>query len=108
MLRRITKHSEYREFSSPDLFLRSPHFYAAALFSPHEFALGITIGKKIGKAHLRNLLRRRIKAWLRVRASRLPLGFKLNLIARPGAGGLGWMELCAALDDLISQLLARQ
>ncbi len=107
MLRRITKHSEYREFSSPDLFLRSDHFYAAALFSPQEFALGITIGKKTGKAHVRNLLKRRIKAWLRLRCPQLPQGFRLNLIARSGAGELSWNELCAELDKLTAQLTSR-
>ncbi|HPB43496.1 MAG: ribonuclease P protein component [Candidatus Cloacimonetes bacterium] len=107
MLRRITKHSEYREFSSPDLFLRSDHFYAAVLFDPHESALGITIGKKIGKAHTRNLLKRRIKAWARLRCRDFPQGFKLNLIARPGAGELSWNELCAELDKLSTQLRER-
>ena len=107
MLRRITKHSEYREFSSPDLFLRSDHFYAAVLFHPHEFALGITIGRKTGKAHTRNLLKRRIKAWARLRGGDLPRGCKLNLIARPKAGGLGWNELCAELDKLSAQLWER-
>ena len=105
MLRRITKHSEYLEFSSPDLFLRSDHFYAAVLYSPCEFALGITIGKKIGKAHVRNLLKRRIKAWMQLRSQALPLGFKVNLIARPGAGGLAWKELCEELDSVAVQLV---
>ncbi|MDD4223143.1 MAG: ribonuclease P protein component [Candidatus Cloacimonetes bacterium] len=107
MLRRITKHSEYREFSSPDLFLRSTCFYAAALFSAQEFALGITIGRKIGKAHTRNLLKRRIKAWLRLRCQDLPRGYRINLIARPGAGELNWNELCGELNTLIAQLPSR-
>ncbi len=107
MLRRITKHSEYREFSSPDLFLRSDNFYAAALFDSNAFALGITIGRKTGKAHTRNLLKRRIKAWARLRYTALPQGCKLNLIARPSAGELGWNDLCAELDKLSAQLRAR-
>ena len=104
MLRRITKHSEYLEFSSPDLFLRSDNFYAAVLYSPCEFALGITIGKKIGKAHVRNLLKRRIKAWMQLRSQDLPNGFRLNLIARPGAGELAWKELCEELNKVAALL----
>jgi ribonuclease P protein component len=107
MLRLITKHTEYREFSTPDRFLRSPHFYAAVLFSPSESAFGITIGRKNGKAHIRNLLKRRIKAWLRQRRDSLPEGYKLNLIARPGAGELDWTQLCSELDMLTSQLTER-
>lgn len=104
MLRKITKHSEYLEFSSPDRFLRSEHFYAAVLYSPCEFALGITIGKKIGKSHIRNLLKRRIKAWMQLRSQDLPTGYKLNLIARSGAGELAWKELCEELDNVAAQL----
>lgn len=107
MLRRITKHSEYQEFRSPDLFLRSTHFYVAVLFSSQEFALGITIGKKTGKAHVRNLLKRRIKAWARLRFPELPQSFRINLIARPGAGELSWSELCGELNMLTAKLPAR-
>ncbi|MBW6514455.1 MAG: ribonuclease P protein component [Candidatus Syntrophosphaera sp.] len=107
MLRLITKHREYGEFNSPAFFLRGSHFHAAALYSPSEFSLGITISKKIGKAHTRNLLKRRIKAWARLRGDELPPGFKLNLIARPGAGELAWQELCEQLNDLTGRLRER-
>lgn len=107
MLRRITKHQEYGEFQSPDAFIRSSHFYAAVLFSPSEFALGITVSKRIGKAHLRNLLKRRIKAWMHEQKSNLPLGYKLNLIARPGAGQLDWKDLCKELTGIAEQLRSR-
>lgn len=106
MLRRITKHKEYGEFRNPDLFLRSTLFYAAVLYSPSEFALGITIGKKVGKAHTRNLLKRRIKGWMQLHKDVLPLGCKVNLIARPGAGELTWQELCKELDMLLTKLPA--
>lgn len=104
MLRLITKHSEYYEFSSSRQYLRSNHFYAAVLPSPEEFALGITISKRIGKAHLRNLLKRRIKSWIRQRRDTLPQGFKLNLIAKAGAAQLSWELLCVELDSLLANL----
>jgi ribonuclease P protein component len=107
MLRLITKHSEYGEFRAPDFYLRSGHFNAAVISSPGEFALGITISKRVGKAHLRNLLRRRIKAWLRENADSHPLGYKLNLIARSGAGELSWQELCNELDSMTANLRDR-
>jgi len=70
----------------------------------NEFALGITISKKVGKAHLRNLLKRRIKAWVRLADSTLPKRFRLNLIARPGAGELSWPQLCDQLRELTQKL----
>ncbi|HOZ01426.1 MAG TPA: ribonuclease P protein component [Candidatus Syntrophosphaera sp.] len=107
MLRLITKHKEYGEFKSPEFALRSSHFYAAVLSSPSEFAIGLTISRKTGKAHLRNLLKRRVKAWLRLQRDVLPSGFKLNLVARSGAGELTWQDLCQELTDLTGQLRAR-
>lgn len=107
MLRLITKHKEYGEFSPPNFYLRSKHFNAAVVASKDEFALGITISRRIGRAHLRNLLKRRVKAWLRLREADLPPGYKINLIAKPGAGELNWQELCCELDSLTANLTAR-
>ena len=104
MLRLITKHKEYLEFRHPDLFLRTSHFNVPVIVSPLEFAVGITIGKKIGKAHIRNKLKRRIKAWFQQHKNELPSGFKLNLIALPGAGELKWSQLCEELCELIRHL----
>jgi ribonuclease P protein component len=108
MLRLITKHREYGEFEHPDFFLRSEWFYAAVKYSPAEFAMGITISKKVGKAHTRNLLKRRLRAWLRDAGAILPTGFKLNLIARKGAGELDWQTLCTAMNSLVASLRPKQ
>ncbi len=104
MLRLITKHREYGEFRSPSFLLRTAHFYAAALSSPSESALGITVSKRIGKAHVRNLLKRRIKAWARLPETCLPAGCKFNLIAKQGAGELTWPQLCQELNALMDLL----
>jgi len=106
MLRRITQHSEYLEFQRPALLIRGTHFHAATLPSPSEFAFGLTINKRIGKAHRRNLLKRRIKAWLQQRKDSLPQDCKINLIARVGAGELDWQELCRELNALLDRVSA--
>jgi ribonuclease P protein component len=104
MLRLITKHKEYLEFRNPDLFLRTSHFNVPVIVSPFEFAVGITIGKKIGKAHIRNKLKRRNKAWFHHHKNELPSGIKLKLNALPGAGELNWTQLCEELNELTQRL----
>lgn len=89
------------------LVIRSEHFYAAVHPSSDEFAMGITISRKVGKAHTRNLLKRRIKAWVRLGIVDFPPCFKLNLVAKPGAGELAWPDLCNELTALISKLTAQ-
>lgn len=102
----ITRHTEYGSLYPPQFYVRSEHFVAAVLSSPGEFALGITIGRKIGKACRRNRLKRRIKSWFRIQRG-LPDGFRVNLIARPGAGDLSWPQLCLQLQELIHKIAIR-
>jgi len=104
MARLITRHSEYGSLFPPQFYVRSEHFTAAVKTAEDEFALGITIGKKIGKAVRRNQLKRRIKAWVRLAGPNLPKRFKINLIARPGAGELTWPQLCEQMQALIQKL----
>ncbi|NLO11773.1 MAG: ribonuclease P protein component [Candidatus Cloacimonetes bacterium] len=104
MARLITRHSEYVSLYPPHFYVRSDHFVAAVQSAEGEFALGITISKKIGNACRRNKLKRRIKAWFRMAGPVLPQCFKLNLIARPGAAELSWPQICLQLDQLIHKL----
>ncbi|MDD3535779.1 MAG: ribonuclease P protein component [Candidatus Cloacimonetes bacterium] len=104
MIRWIKPHYEYLEFASAAHCLRSRHFYAPLLPSEGEFAVGITISKKVGNAVKRNRLKRRIKAWLRGHHSHYPLGQKLNIIARKGAAELSWQELGLELQALLGAL----
>ncbi len=107
MTRFITQHNEYTGFSRSGPGVRTPHFYAAVLSGDDEFALGITISKRVGKAHTRNLLKRRIKSFIRLRENALPLGYRINLIARVGAAELDWPALCAELDELLERVSTR-
>lgn len=108
MLRRITAHAEYLTFWESDFQCRLPHFFIPVIRTEDaEFAYGITIVKRAGVAVVRNKLRRRIKAFMRVNTKLYPLGYKVNLIARDGAVSLPWTELCSELVEL-SQLLRQK
>jgi ribonuclease P protein component len=107
MARFITRHNEYRSLFPCEFYLRSEHFLAAVSSSDADFSLGITIGKSVGKAHQRNKLKRRIKAFVRSNETLLPDGFKLNLIARVGAAQLSWPSLCDQLNQIIQSLKDR-
>lgn len=105
MLRWITAHNEYQEFFKSNRLLRSKHFFVPVLENIEgEFALGITISKRIGKAVVRNLLKRRIKAYIRSQNFSLLQGKKANLIAKTGCGELSWQLLCMELEQIIGNL----
>lgn len=98
----VKRHSDYQRFSQAQFIVRSAHFYVPVLWSDTDFHLGITLRKKIGKAVLRNLVKRRIKSWFRQQRD-LPI-CKINLVARVGVGSLDWQELCAELEQIVSSL----
>ncbi|WP_044278841.1 ribonuclease P protein component [Candidatus Cloacimonas acidaminovorans] len=104
MLQWITSHNEYAEFFKPDFMIRSSYFYVPGLYREGEMAVGITISNKVGKAVKRNLLKRRIKSWLRANQDKIPVGYRFNLIARSGATELEWQELSRELTNIIAQL----
>ncbi len=107
MVRWITSHAEYTEFRNPDFYFRTANFYVPVLIRIGETALGITTSRRIGNAVRRNLLKRRIKAWIHQNEGQLPDGFKLVLVAKSGAGQLSWQELCNQLCTMSSLLQKR-
>jgi ribonuclease P protein component len=105
MLRWITAHNEYQEFFGSDRLLRSRHFFVPVLeTSNNEIAIGITISKRIGKAVVRNLIKRRIKAFIRQHSDTLPSGKKINFIAKQGCGELSWQSLYDELNQILLQV----
>ncbi|HHV36628.1 MAG TPA: ribonuclease P protein component [Candidatus Cloacimonetes bacterium] len=101
MIRWITSHREYVEFSKCRRSVKSKHFKALLLPDAQAPAVGITISKKVANAVGRNLLKRRMKAWLRASAAFLPNQLKMNIIARTGAADLNWQQLSDELEGLV-------
>ncbi len=64
---------------------------------------GLVTGKRIGKAHRRNRVRRMLRAALRARHAALRAGFDVVLVAHPAVVDATWAQLCAAVDMLLSQ-----
>jgi len=104
MVRWITSHANYTEFFKPDYQLRTANFYVPVLIRDNELAVGITISRKVGNAVRRNLLKRRIKAWLRNSDSLYPSGYRNNLVAKRGAAELSWQDLSTQLSALAALL----
>ena len=104
MVQWITSHSEYQLFRNPDRQFRTASFYVPVLCTAGPSAIGITISRKVGKAVQRNLLKRRIKSWLRKNYELLPANIKVNLVAGQSASALSYAELDAELQLLASKL----
>jgi ribonuclease P protein component len=63
--------------------------------------LGISAGKRVGKAVVRNQVKRRVREAVRHRYADLPPGYDLVFIARAPAATAAWTELRDAADELL-------
>ena len=70
--------------------------------------LGVTVSKKVGKAVIRNRVRRLVKEICRLKAHRINNGFDIVIVARPAAGALprggSFCKLDKALESLFQKL----
>ena len=65
---------------------------------------GISISKKVGKAHERNYIKRRMRVILRDKFFLLPEGFDFVFMIKPKAKGLSFSELSGNFEKLVEKL----
>jgi len=81
-----------------------PHRLLVLYVVPNDLdraRVGITVSGRVGKAVVRNRVRRRLREGLQARLARLATGLDLLLVARPASARATWTELCAALDSVL-------
>lgn len=71
--------------------------------------VGLSVGKRVGGAVVRNRVRRRIREAVRRRHPALPAGYDLVFVARQSSADTGWPELQGAVEHLLyrARLLER-
>jgi len=79
------------------------HPLLLARFAPNDDGLvrwGLSTGKRLGGAVIRNRVRRRLREGMRAVLPRIRNGWDVMLIARPESAGASSEELHAAIVDL--------
>lgn len=87
-----------------------PHPLLVLYLAPNDRAetrVGITVSGRVGKAVVRNTVRRRLREALRARLPRLRGSLDVLVIARPAAARATWQELNDALDHLLRRAAAQ-
>jgi len=83
-----------------------PHPLLVLYLAPNDLPvtrLGITVSRRVGKAVVRNRVRRRIREALRARLPQLPTGTDMLVVARPKAAAATWSDLNVALDTVLAR-----
>ncbi len=80
--------------------------YLALYVRPNGLGLtrvGVAAGKRLGKAHVRNRVKRLLREAARLRYPRLKVGVDIFLLARAACVGGGLAEVGAAADELLTK-----
>jgi len=64
--------------------------------------LGISVSKKLGKAHERNRLKRYVRESFKTRKDFLK-NYDIIIIVRPGAKGLSFLEFGSSIDQVLKR-----
>ena len=83
-----------------------PHPLLVLYVAPNDLdqaRVGITVSGRVGKAVVRNKVRRRLRELLRARINRLIPGLDVLVVARPDSATASWLELNEALDRLLAR-----
>jgi ribonuclease P protein component len=86
-----------------------PHPLLVLYIAPNDLGqtrVGITVSSRVGKAVVRNRVRRRLREALRARLDHLGAGNDVLVIARPASAQVSWRDLCAALDTVLRRASA--
>ena len=67
------------------------------------FRLGVSTSKRLGKAVVRNRVRRRFRELFRARLKGLREGWDVVIVARPGAADASFSQLGEAVDQLLAR-----
>jgi len=64
---------------------------------------GFVVGKKLGKAHDRNRIKRRVREAVRLQYAAIAPGYDLVFVVRPAATGVSFSELQQAVTGLLQR-----
>ena len=101
---RLKKRKEFAYLYSHGDAKHTANLTAVFLPTKHRILkIGFSISKKIGKAHIRNLIKRRLRAIMREEVHFLPNEYNLVIIAKNGVDTLSYEALRSQVNQLLKK-----
>ena len=96
---RVRLSSEYRRIMTEGTRYRTRHFRIQMLQNQvGKIRLGITVSRKVGKACVRNRIKRRLREYFRLNRDKIPAGTDLVFVATKAAASLETGRIQEELD----------
>ena len=103
-INRLRKRKEFAYLYNNGTAKHSANITLVYLPTKHRpLKIGFSISKKIGKAHTRNLIKRRLRAIVREIIPTLPNNYNLVFIAKAGVTNITFAELRSEVNWVISK-----
>jgi ribonuclease P protein component len=87
---------------------RIDSIYFVILYSQNglgRLRLGITVGKRVGRAVIRNRVKRLVREHFRLRKALFSDSYDVNVIAKSGTSNLSSWEIRVAMEAIIQEML---
>ncbi len=101
---RIRLRADFQKIIRQGARFQTPHFWIA--FRPNGLTsrrLGITVGKRVGSAVIRNRLKRRIREFFRRNKGLFPEATDWVVTAKEGAGRLDFWQVADELQGILKE-----
>ena len=103
-INRLRKRKEFAYLYNNGTAKHTAHLTLVSLPTKHRpLKIGFSIGKKIGKAHLRNLIKRRLRAIVRDLVPTMPDNYNVVFIAKAGIDNITFDEMKKEVQFLIEK-----
>ena len=101
---RLKKRKEFAYLYNHGKALHTVHLTLVYLpTKARKLKIGFSVAKKIGKAHTRNFVKRRLRAILREYVSSMPDNFNIVFIAKAGIENIGYEEIRQEVKMLLGK-----
>jgi ribonuclease P protein component len=101
---RLTKRSEFLILSRGAKRVHTPHFVILSKANDTgENRLGVTVSAKVGKAVIRNRIKRRLREIFRRHRQRLAGYRDYVIVAKPGAGEITFDQVAGELEVIFQR-----
>ena len=101
---RLTKRKEFNYLYKNGIAQHTSHLTLVYLPTKYrQIKIGFTVANKVGKAHIRNLIKRRLRAIVREFVSQLPNNYNVVIIAKVGIDQISFAELKSEVYTLFNK-----